>query len=501
MPIAFDNDNIKQVTIDGEPITELTIDGENVKFEREVAAPGNPSWSSQVNTVTATVPVVTGATHYRVNNGSWQTSRTFSGLSPATNHKFQARIPETRLYLETISNERSSTSPKADQSVSAPASVSWSSQINTVTGTAAAVSGATHYRVNNGTWQTSRTFAGLNPVTNYNFQARKEATSSLNEAISGNRNSTSPRANRSAPSRPSASNIQHDRVTITGANGTQVRQGSGTWYSSPRTFTGLNEQTSYSFYARFPQTTTHNASAQSSARTITTPQYMPAPGGSLSSYSWNDINLIAESGNASSYFEIGDEIIIPIGGHDFIVFQIYGFNHDDKVTGGKAGITFGPKRQLPASGSRMNSSGGNSGGWEECDMRTWANGTFYNMLPSGVRNVIKQVNKPTADGAETSASIINSQDRCFLFSGREVGLGVHTLLSEGGEGTKYPIFTDDISRRKPYFRGGNENLNWALRSPCRQGLPGRWRRVLSNGASGSFRGDDYIKWSVVGFCV
>ena len=271
-----------------------------------------PSWSAQINTVTATFPPSTNFNQYRIAGGSWQSSNTFSGLNPATSYTFEARVYNNGEQIGNI-QDVTSTSPKADQSVSTPSSVSWSSQINTVTATVAAVSGATHYRVNNGTWQASRALSGLSPVTNYNFQARKEATSSLNEAISGNRNSTSPRANRSAPSAPTASNIQHDRVTIAGASGTQVRQGSGSWFNSPRTFTGLNPATSYSFYARYPQTTTHNTSAQSSARTITTEwvDTSGAPGPNILISGDRNLGFFGET--STSDLISGDDLASSIG--------------------------------------------------------------------------------------------------------------------------------------------------------------------------------------------
>ena len=59
--------------------------------------------------------------------------------------------------------------------------------------------------------------------------------------------------------------------------------------------------------------------------------------------------------------------------------QIVGFAHDDKTSGGKAGITFifgDCVGQEP-----MNEEGTNEGGWEASPMRTYLNGTWRAQLP------------------------------------------------------------------------------------------------------------------------
>ena len=61
--------------------------------------------------------------------------------------------------------------------------------------------------------------------------------------------------------------------------------------------------------------------------------------------------------------------------------QIVGFAHDDKTSGGKAGITFifgDCVGQEP-----MNEEGTNEGGWEASPMRTYLNGTWRAQLPEG----------------------------------------------------------------------------------------------------------------------
>ncbi len=241
---------------------------------------GTINWTIQVGNVTAEVPNVGVGAEYRVNGGSWQTGRTFSSLNPNVEYTFEARMAETGTHnASLVSSPIIETSPKANQTIGTLGSPSWTVQEGTVTASLPALTGATHYRVNGGTWQTGTTFASLSPVVEYTFEARKAETATLNEVISNSVASTSPKANQAAPAQPSSSNLLFDRVTITGAAGTQVRQGvAGTGYNTPYTFTGLTQNTSYSFYAFRPATATLNASPNSVARTVTTPLQVVAPG-------------------------------------------------------------------------------------------------------------------------------------------------------------------------------------------------------------------------------
>ena len=173
----------------------------------------------------------------------------------------------------------------------------------------------------------------------------------------------------------------------------------------------------------------------------------------LASTSWENISEIIDP---EDWFNVGDEKTINIGGTDYIA-QIYGFYHDDKVVGGKAKITFGLKEVYPPIKTHK-STNTNVGGWNDSLIRTYLNSTVYNALPSDLRSVIKQVNKPTANGGnQAGTTVVNSADKLFLFSVVEV-FGTNTTYSHDGEGSGYPIFTDDSSRVR-------SNTTWWLRSP------------------------------------
>lgn len=93
--------------------------------------------------------------------------------------------------------------------------------------------------------------------------------------------------------------------------------------------------------------------------------------------------------------------------------QIVGFAHDDKTSGGKAGITFifgDCVGQEP-----MNEEGTNEGGWEASPMRTYLNGTWRSAA-RGLDAVIVPVDKLTNNEGETksAASVTSTSDSLWL---------------------------------------------------------------------------------------
>lgn len=181
---------------------------------------------------------------------------------------------------------------------------------------------------------------------------------------------------------------------------------------------------------------------------------------SFANASWDAINAIAQSGQASSVFSIGDTKPISINGTNYNI-QIYDFNHDDLADGsGKAKITFGLANCL-STRYVTNSRNINSGGWGSCELRTTLQNTILNQLPTELKSIIKTVNKKTSAGSQ-STTINTTNDTLFLFS--EVELFGSTKYSVSGEGSHYPIFTNNNSRIKKLGDSGSA-FYWRERSP------------------------------------
>ena len=69
---------------------------------------------------------------------------------------------------------------------------------------------------------------------------------------------------------------------------------------------------------------------------------------------------------------------------------------------------------------KMNSTGTNVGGWRDSEMRTYANGAFFNSLPEELRNVIKSTKVVSGHGVQAGETNFPSTDKIYLLSAHEV---------------------------------------------------------------------------------
>lgn len=167
--------------------------------------------------------------------------------------------------------------------------------------------------------------------------------------------------------------------------------------------------------------------------------------------SWADIARIAEAGEAANYFAVGDTRNITCNGNTYEV-EIVGIGCDTLSDGnGTVGISC-MTTGVYANTYRYHSSNSNSVYWENCNLRTFCNETLYNGLETGLKEVVKEVQKISfydSDGEKTN-------DFCWVPSAAEVG---HTLW--GGLGNKYPVFSSSsdaiINGKNYHLRDVNTN--------------------------------------------
>ena len=69
---------------------------------------------------------------------------------------------------------------------------------------------------------------------------------------------------------------------------------------------------------------------------------------------------------------------------------------------------------------QMNSTNTNVGGWKDSEMRTYANGVFFNKLPEDLRNVIKATKVVSGHGSTSRETNFTSTDKIYLLSAHEV---------------------------------------------------------------------------------
>lgn len=214
-------------------------------------------------------------------------------------------------------------------------------------------------------------------------------------------------------------------------------------------------------------------------------------GDNLNDTDWADIDICGRLGMAQQFFKVGDSKTVNIGGTNYEV-QIIGFNHDDKVSGGKAAYSFQLVDCLNQT-QQMNTSNTNTGGWNGSAMRGRMS-TYKSQLPATLRNVIKTVKKKSGTGGGSSSGTQQTNDDLFLLS--EIEIFGTTTYSVAGEGTQYEWYKAGNSRIKKVNGSASD---WWERSP-HSGNAGNFCIVVGSGAAtASSAGSSY--GVSFGFCV
>ena len=214
-------------------------------------------------------------------------------------------------------------------------------------------------------------------------------------------------------------------------------------------------------------------------------------GDNLNDTDWADIDICGRLGMAQQFFKVGDSKTVNIGGTNYEV-QIIGFNHDDKVSGGKAAYSFQLVDCLNQT-QQMNTSNTNTGGWNGSAMRGRMS-TYKSQLPAALRNVIKTVKKKSGTGGGSSSGTQQTNDDLFLLS--EIEIFGTTTYSVAGEGTQYEWYKAGNSRIKKV--NGSASIWWE-RSP-RSDDTGNFC-VVGNSGDAYYSGASNSRGVSFGFCV
>ena len=172
-----------------------------------------------------------------------------------------------------------------------------------------------------------------------------------------------------------------------------------------------------------------------------------------------EIQAIAKSGMYKQYWSIGDYHKITMKDGEEIEVAIADFNHDVTPGGVTIPVTLLMKNCFKAT-HVMNNSSTNVGGWTNSNLRTSTLPSILSNFPDEWQNIMITAQKKTAQG-DNSATIVTSDDKAWLLS--QIELTGANSQSYAGEGTLYPIFTDNASRIK---RVNNVANNYWTRSPA-----------------------------------
>ena len=195
---------------------------------------------------------------------------------------------------------------------------------------------------------------------------------------------------------------------------------------------------------------------------------------------WSDIIAACQSGSVPDSWVVGNSKPMTIDGVNYQV-DIIGKNHDTYTAGGIAPLTFG-MHDCYGTKYPMNSSGTNSTGWNDSEMRTETLPAILAKMPENIQNGIRAVNKLTMTSG-TNSTIKTASDKLFIFSEMEVYGGEE--YSKSGEGKQYDYYKAGNSKVKKV--GGTDSW-WWLRSPiastdnyfCAVSLSGSINMTLSN---------------------
>ncbi len=120
------------------------------------------------------------------------------------------------------------------------------------------------YRCNDGAWQKSNVFEGLQPNTQYRFYQRvAESASQFASEPSDPSLITTDKSKATKPAIPTVASKTTTSITLTKIDGYEYKRDNGAWQTS-NVFTGLKADTEYYFYQRKAATDTHYASESSS---------------------------------------------------------------------------------------------------------------------------------------------------------------------------------------------------------------------------------------------
>lgn len=99
--------------------------------------------------------------------------------------------------------------------------------------------------------------------------------------------------------------------------------------------------------------------------------------------SWTGLKNIVESGLEEELCEVGEEFTVQLSNADSITFIIAAINHDYDHQ-----IIFVPKRYDEFVKRTFGGGSTTRPYWKNCTMRTYLNGTFFDMLPNDLREAI-----------------------------------------------------------------------------------------------------------------
>ena len=241
----------------------------------------------------------------------------------------------------------------------------------------------------------------------------------------------------------------------------------------------------------------------------------------LNSNSWSVIRAVADAGQASNYWNVGDTKSIVLNGtvghlslSNYTIYAfIIGIDHNASLEGtncihfqiGKTALSGGKSvcfydnygSYVSETGYfSMNASATTVGGWASSQMRnnicgtslTSYSGTVIAVIPDSLRSVLKSVIKFTDNIGNTSISenaVTATTDYFFLLSEYEVYMNTkYCNPYEASKQAQYAYYSAGNSKIMYKYNSTGTPLDWSLRSQDKQ-YYNYFAQVYTDGASSS----------------
>lgn len=174
----------------------------------------------------------------------------------------------------------------------------------------------------------------------------------------------------------------------------------------------------------------------------------------------------------TEYWNVGDERTVSLSAMEamspledthvaqnvvFVITEIGGKYLSDGVT--ECAFQVDQKNSLIEQGA-LRAYSGNTGGWRDCERRTWCNSTYKNAIPSSLRSIFKEFINQSGRGNGSYSGTYESIDTFALRAEKEI-FGTITY-SVNGEGEQIKWY-ETLSNRIKQCPIGNDNY-WWLRS-------------------------------------
>ena len=220
-------------------------------------------------------------------------------------------------------------------------------------------------------------------------------------------------------------------------------------------------------------------------------------------------NMTSEQVYNAYGWSVGDAHDITLTSGEVIQVRILGFNHDTKSDGsGKAGITLQTVECL-ATRYPMNSSNTNAGGYAASVMKTSTLPTLKALLPQEWQDVIKLVDKKSANGGNSNYSeTLTLSEDIFLLAGVEVfgSESSYGYAQDGAnEGSQYEYWNGKVAadRIKKYDTNADGVADTATSWWLRSSTYGSTSYFCYVGTSGNanYNYASYSRGVAFGFCI